>query len=264
MRTRKTAAPSTSSDSVLRLHCPKAWGELSQEQLRYVLSLIGSNLYNEVEIRTMMLIRFCGITVIKRHTGGSWSCSIDEDNGKKRYFDLQSWQVQDMIGQLGFVNSPEDMDIRLEVIQGYRAVDGLLHGLQFFDYLNLETAYQAWIMSKENHRIGKMARILYRDDEGNMPDRLELDAAELTGTLFWYFHVKKEFARQFPNLFRPADKIGGTFNQLEAVNAQLRALSDGDVTKLEKVRQTDCWWCLTELDAKAREAEDFKRKYGNK
>lgn len=264
MRTRKTAAPSTSSDDVLQLHCPNAWGELSQEQLRYALGLIGSDLYGEVEIRTMMLIRYCGIDVLKRQKGGAWSCSITQGPGLKHFFDLQQWQVQDMIGQLSFINRPEDMDIRLEVIQGYRAVDELLHGLRFIDYLNLETAYQAWLVCKENHRIVAMARILYRDERGKMADRLELDAAELTGTLFWYFHVKKEFAWQFPNLFRPADKVGGTFNPLEAVNAQLRALSDGDVTKLKRVRQTDCWWCLTELDAKAREAEEFKRKYGNK
>ena len=71
MRTSKETRPSISSDKVLHLSCPTKWSELSQEQLRYCLTLIGSGLYNEVEIRTLLLIRLCGITVIKKHPEGS-------------------------------------------------------------------------------------------------------------------------------------------------------------------------------------------------
>ena len=63
---------------------------------------------------------------------------------------------------------------------------------------------------------------------------------------------------------QPVGKVGGEYNMLDAVNAQIRALTDGDVTKEEFIKGYDCWRCLTELDAKAREAEEFKRKYGNK
>ena len=44
-------------------------------------------------------------------------------------------------------------------------------------------------------------------------------------------------------------------------NRQLsRALTDGDITKQQAVFETDCWAALTELDEKAREAEEFKQK----
>ena len=264
MRTNKTTAPSISSDNVLHLHCPDAWGKLSQDQLRYVLTLIGSNMYNEVEIRTYMLFRFCGIEVLRKRRRAV-SCRVKLDTGKWKYFDLQDWQVQDMIGQLAFVNRPEDMDVRLESIQGFMAVDRLLHGLKFIDYLNLETCYQGYLITKGDDRIKAMARILYRDEEGNLPDELQLDVAELTGTLFWFFNIKKELSRAFPNFFRPVTSMGGgNYNILDAINAQIRALTDGDVTKEDTVKQIDCWRCLTELDAKAREAEEFKRKYGDK
>ena len=48
---------------------------------------------------------------------------------------------------------------------------------------------------------------------------------------------------------------------LESINTQIRALTDGDVTKEQQVKQTDCWRALTELDAKAREAEEFRKKF---
>ena len=59
MRTDRKIARFTSSDKVLHLECPTSWGQLSKEQLHYTLDLIGSNLYNEVEIRTYLLFRVC-------------------------------------------------------------------------------------------------------------------------------------------------------------------------------------------------------------
>lgn len=252
--------PSFSSDKI-QLHCPTRWSDMTQEQLRYTLELIGSGLYTSEEIRTMMLIRFCGIKVLKRYKG-IWVCSIKTEKGKKIKFDLQTWQVQDMIGQLQFVDKPEEMDVRLENIHGFQAVDKLLHGLLFIDYLNLEVCYQGWVNTKSEERVAAMARILYRDENGNMPDSLELDIAETTSTLFWMFYIKTAFARHFKNFFKPVTEVGGSYNIGEAINAQVRALTDGDVTKEDHVKHLDCWVCLTELNAKAREAEEFNKKYG--
>ena len=47
------------------------------------------------------------------------------------------------------------------------------------------------------------------------------------------------------------------------IRAQVRALTDGDITKQQAVFETDCWAALTELDEKAREAEEFKQKPQN-
>ena len=262
MRTDKKTAPSTSSDK-LSLTCPAKWCELSQEQLRYTLDLIGCNLYSDVEIRTYMLFRFCNIEVLKKRPHGV-SVRMKQEDGRWRYFDMQTWQIQDMIAQLSFINSPEDMDIRLEDIAGLKPVNGLLHGLAFSDYLNLETLYQGYLASKKNECLVRMAKILYRDEEDKSPETLELDTAELTGTFFWFCHVKKIFSQAFPHFFKPAKTVGGKFNVLEAANAQIRALTDGDVTKEDFIKGYDCWRCLTELDAKAREADEFKAKYGNK
>jgi hypothetical protein len=260
-RTRKNQEHSTSSDK-LSLTCPTKWGELTQEQLRYVLHLIGSEMYSSVEIRTLMLFRFCDIKVERKLRNGSWGCSIRED-GKKRYFYLQSWQVQSMIGQLMFVEKPEDMDIRLEYVQGYKAIDELLRGLIFKDYLNLEALYQGWILSKQKEKINKMAAILYRDGAGNLADGIVLTPAEITGVLFWYYHIKMEFSQRFPHFFKPVQGTPG-YNMRDAINAQIRALTDGDVTKNEAVKNLDCHQCLAELDAKAREAEEIKAQYGKK
>ena len=69
-------------------------------------------------------------------------------------------------------------------------------------------------------------------------------------------------SRAFPNFFRKATADDVTeLSVLQSINLQLRALTDGDVTKETEVKRVDCWRALTELDAKAKEAADFRRKY---
>ena len=48
--------------------------------------------------------------------------------------------------------------------------------------------------------------------------------------------------------------------QRESMNAQIRALTDGDVTKEPQVLATDVHRALTELDAKIRDADTLKSK----
>ncbi len=223
--------------------------------------------FGDVELRTFMLFRFCGIHVVKQHADGFFSCWISEGR-KRRYFDLQPWQVQDMIGQLSFVSQPEDMDVRLETIHGFHAADGLLSDYPFGYYLMCEKQYMAFLNTKNDAHLEKLASWLYLDKVG-LPAALadkdfSLEPFQLLGTLFWFMHVKKQFSMDFPHFFKPVSSMGKGYSFMESLNAQIRALTDGDVTKEEAVKAIGCRRALTELDAKALEAEEFKKKYGNK
>ena len=46
------------------------------------------------------------------------------------------------------------------------------------------------------------------------------------------------------------------------MNAEIRALTGGDITKENQVLSMDCWRALTELNEKAREAQEWNEKYG--
>lgn len=253
-------APSTlSADGVLRLTCPRSWHEMTQEQLRYALHIIGCGLYSPVEGRTLMLLRFCGIKVGKKTRAG-WACSVyvSPADGRKRrrhHFFLQSWQVQDMIKQLEFVDGYETFDVRLESIGGFKAVDGLLHGVRFYDYLDMEKNYQGYLSTQQQKYALGLAQLLY---PGGVT---AIDDAETTNCVMWFSYVKKQLARFFRHFFKPAPvSQGKAVNWLEQTNAQIRALTDGDITKEQAVYDKDCWRALTELDAKAREAEEFRKR----
>ena len=69
----------------------------------------------------------------------------------------------------------------------------------------------------------------------------------------------------FCHFFKPAanGSAGTQEDQREVMNAQIRLLTKGDVTKQKYIlEETDTWTALAELDALAKEAEEIKRKYG--
>lgn len=231
---------------------------MTQEQLRYALHVIGCGLYSSVEGRTLMLLRFTGIEV-KEKTPYGWACSVSvalpKGKQRKHQFFMQSWQVQDMIKQLEFVDSYETFDVRLESIGGFKAVDGLLHRVMFQDYLNMEKYYQGYLATKQHRYALGLAKLLY-------PGGVKIiDDAELTNCVMWFSYVKKQFSKSFRHFFKPAPEGGKTIDWVEQMNVQIRALTDGDITKESAVLEKDCWRALTELDAKAREAEEFRKKY---
>ena len=244
----------------LKLSAPKSWKEMTQEQLRYVFFLL-TTFPDPVVVKTYMFLRFTGLEVLKKVSGGV-RCALMSD-GHRREFNIATWQIQSLLHQFDYIDSYDGMGVRLERIQRYHAVDALLHGLPFVDYLNCEIIYQGFLQTNDEKRMDALARILYRDDDDNAPDQLTLTPTERTGTFIWYTSVKMAMAKAFPHFFKPS-KGEGAPKLMELTNAQLRALTEGDVTKESIVEGLDCWRCLTELDAKAREAEEFERKYGNK
>ena len=249
-----------SKEKGLVLHAPRSWRELSQAQLRYVYSLLGT-FSDLTQIKTFMFMRFCGIHVQKWTVRGVF-CFMRGRFGRRKFFMITANQVQSLIHQFDFIDSFDNMSVRLDSVRGCRAVDVNLHGISFIDYLSAETAFQVYLSSKRPENLEALARILYRKRNGDAPKRLKLDIAERTCVFAWYCYVKAEFARQFPSFFRPAGGEPSKWDLLKMINVQLRALTQGDVTKEDIIKNMDCWRALTELNEKAREAAEFEAKYG--
>ena len=257
MPTLRTPHCSYSTADGLLLNAPRGWKELTQDQLRYVFFLL-STFTDPVTVKTYMFLRFTGLEVVRKIAGGI-TCRLEGDS-RRRKFNISTWQIQSLLHQFDYIDSYDGMGVRLERIQGYHAVDVLLHGVPFVDYLNCELIYQGFLKTKDEKRLDALARILYRNRNDYPPETLTLTPAERTGTFIWYTSVKLAMAKAFPHFFK---KTGGDVPpMMDIINAQLRALTEGDVTKEQRVQELDCWRCLTELDAKAREAEEWERKYG--
>lgn len=253
------------------LVAPSSWSDLTQVQLRYVLDLMAMELPSTA-IKVRMFVRFTGLD-ITRKTRWGWRCIANTANGRAVVY-LKTWMFQSFIHQMDFIDQLEDADCRLEAVGGLHAADPLLQvDVSFRDYLFAEKYYQLYIDTKDIRWMDNVAMWLYRDangtpagtghavsDDGRKVEEFELTAGERLGTLLWYGHVKAEMAKMFTHFFRPAPQIGDTSENryIDQYNIQLRALTGGDPTKEAAVLSLECWRALTELDAKAREAEELE------
>ncbi|MBP3757178.1 MAG: hypothetical protein J6I61_07855 [Prevotella sp.] len=242
---------------------PKGWEELTQEQLRYVIKLLW--LYGEApdwqdRVRTAAFLHFCSIEVASR-TDQGWLCR-ERQTGKT--FLLDPELLPSLLKTLDWLLKTEQMTVRIEQVDEYKAVDFELRELMFGDYLMAENFYQAFLLSKDNEALVSLAKILYRVPDGD--DALCLCNEILIGAFLWYGAVKQLLSQWFPNFFKPVGEGGGSISQesqFESMQAQIRLLTKGDVTKQKYIlEQTDTWTALAELDALTKEAEEIKRKYG--
>lgn len=251
---------------------PSSWAELSEDQLRYVLSVMSIH-HDRIVIKCYLLARFCGLTVHK-YTRTGWKCSVkcgesgengDAKTGKvcERVLYISAAEILSLLRNFDFIDKFTDFrplqrasDVLLT------AVDSMLHDVSFYDYLNIEKNYQLFMLNQEDKFLCKMAHLLYRTEDGSADETAHFEPYELLGVFMWFSSVKEYFAANFPHFFKPA-REGGELRRVDilpAMQAQIRALTDGDVTKQQAVYNTDCWAALTELDNKAREAEEFKER----
>ena len=242
---------------------------MTQLQLRYVLTLL-SLFEDPAIVKTYMLFRLCGIHIegetgrFTREQPKGYRCWFRPRWWKPRHwFTLEAWQVESMIRQFDFIDPFDGMDVRLERIHVCRAVDDILDHYPFGDYLMAEQYYQLSVSSGKPEMIDKLATYLYVKRNGKHPKRLSLSPAEQMGTLRWFAHVKSVFAERWPYFFRrvDADIEEMDIDLMGAMDAQIRALTEGDITKEETIKQLPCWRALTELNQKAREAKEFHEKY---
>ena len=199
-------------------------------------------------------------------TASGWVVTVREHWWKHRKWGfITAESIASLLHQCDYIDKYDNLNTRLVDVGGYHAVNVDLHGVSFGDYLNCENLYQGYLTKKDTRLLEKMAQYLYRDAEGNNAVDIRCDEVERFGCFLWWNYAKSCLASFFPNFFRRVNTAeSGEQDLVAAMNTQIRALTDGDATKAEAVLALDCWVALTELDAKAKESAEFKRKYGRK
>ena len=230
---------------------PKSWSELTDEQLRYVYTLLAMGWMGDT-LQAYCLMRWAGMEVVQRRSARYW---LVRHEGKLLQIDLDN--LADSVEAMSWLNETPDTPVRISAINGHKAIDAQLHGLSFGDYIRLENYYQGYLLSKNEKAVAAMAEILYPSIEGE-----KIEPYLAYAIIQWMVSLKKLFAQLWPDFFRPASaSVDGTPPDMRAVMvAEIRALTGGDVTKNAAVLESDAWDALTELNEKAREAREFNEK----
>lgn len=242
----------------VNVNLPKSWQELSEKELiaYYKIVCLYSELKSAPDPRFAMFSVCSGVCVESVDRGKNTAALRFSKGLKTVRLKISFFELDELLASLNFVYSPGAEPVMLSTICGRKTdVDARLHGVDFETYLTLENRYQGFISSKNNDALLSIVALLYpKFNQG----KHQLKPFEVYGLLQWLVQVKSMFSNQFPNFFRPSSGETSA-SMLEIMNNQIRALTGGDVIKEHDVFASDCWRALTELDYKAKEAEEFKR-----
>ena len=265
----------------INLTLPTKWEDLNDKQLRYLFGLLAQN-FPAQQVKTYCLFRWSGMQVMHRY-GKGWWCKFAKDE-----FVIMAHQINAAIASLDWLDTLPTLPVRLAKIGSHRAIDAQFQGVPFESFIVCDNLYQGYLATKQDELLEQMACHLYsrriRDDGTVISDPSQnhsslishLSSADKVGIFYWFASLKAFFTKVFKHFFQPIDNASGDngnmFEQEQsqyellqnAVNAQIRALTKGDITKEKEVLSLDTWRALTELDAQAREYEELNAKYPSK
>lgn len=239
-----------SSLAKLEVNVPKAWEGLDEGQLLYVLRLLAAGIDAD-RVQVYAFLRFAGLGVVRQERGAL----IVRRGWKLLPLSREEVTLGAMV--LDFIHEPPPIPQRPERWCGVQAVNAEMHGVPFGQYLQIENYLQQFLQQPDDRLLHPMARLLY---PGIKPAKMKAKVFRYL-IVHWLTGLKMLYSRLYPDLYRPAPTVDGLPDLREAMLAQIRALTSGDVTKEERVLNVDTWTALAELDAKAREARELEKMY---
>ena len=242
------------------LKLPTGWEDLTDKQLRSVYGMIAYSM-SSAKLKAYCLFNWSNLKILHKY-GNDWFCK----HGKQKFI-LTAEQVEQATHALDWLENVPSMPVRISRIGKHRAVKADFEGVPFETFIVCDNLYQGYLATKQDNLLDEMAAHLYESDDIKLCDK------ERVSVFYWFASLKGLFAKVFKHFFQPIDTASGADgNMIEhsgsqyellqnAVNAQIRALTKGDVTKEQQVLSLDTWRALTELDCQAREYEELERKY---
>lgn len=258
---------------VLDLFAPTSWSDLSQEQLAFLLkSIVSVNRANAdkpfrspedfsaqstAQVATLCLFRWNGIAVVTAYDD-DWLIRY-----RNREIRVSTADIAAAAAAMAWIGELPQAPVRLDCIDGASAVAADLDdAFSFDDWLSCEALWQGYQATMSDEILRQMAEVLYRKPG------IRLQDFELLSIFYWWAGLKNLCNRLYPNFFQPSAVSSDAKPDREMLrrnmDAQIRALTKGDVTKEEQVLALPAHRALTELDALAREYDELNRKYPSK
>lgn len=237
---------------------PQGWHELSDKQLRYVYQLLADEFATD-EIKTLCLLQWSGTKVIGRQDSGAYLLK------KSRIlFEVTPLTLAELLPHLDWLAFLPTVPVRLSKINRQHALPADFSEVPFETFIICDNLYQGYLTTQDDALLDQLGATLYGKSMAFKP-------YERINIFYWFAALKDTFSRKFPDFFQPisaatgGNLLGSSAPSVEdAMNAQIRALTKGDVTKEKEVLALDTHRALTELNAQAREYKELNAKTASK
>lgn len=262
---------------------PQGWHELSDKQLRYVYQLLANEFATD-KVKTFCLLQWSGTKVIGRQDSGAYLLKKG-----KFLFEVTLLTLAELLPHLDWLGSIPTVPVRISKINRQHALPADFSEVPFETFIICDNLYQGYLQTQNDElscQRGQSGACSGYAECSRQCDAVEL-LDQLGATLYgksmifkpyerinifyWFAALKDTFSRKFPDFFQPVDAAtGGILLGLsaasveDAMNAQIRALTKGDVTKEGEVLALDTHRALTELNAQTREYKELNAKTASK
>ena len=237
---------------------PQGWHELSDKQLRYVYQLISDEFATD-EIKALCLLRWSGTKVMGKQDSGSYLLKKG-----KFIFEVTPLTLAELLPHLDWLASLPTVPVRISKINRQHALPVDFSEVPFETFIICDNLYQGYLQTQNDELLDQLGATLYGKSMTFKP-------FERISIFYWFAALKDTFSRKFPEFFQPINAavdgnlLGSSTHSVEdAMNAQIRALTKGDVTKEKEVLTLDTHRALTELNAQAREYKELNAKMQSK
>lgn len=251
----------------INLWLPKSWAQLTDSDRLWLFDLMRNTNRTPTELKTLAFVHFAGLRLLEQTPQG-WLYTTRTGLLRRSRGWLKAWQVRYYTSLLTYLTDEPRQAVQVAQIRRYSAVNAELHDVPFETYLMCENLYQGYMATKRPECLQRMAQLLYADRRGRQPKASRWSETELFAVFYWWYSLKCIYAARFPHFFRrvaSADGDTSTPPDMTAImNAEIRALTGGDVTKEAQVFALDAYRALTELNEKAREARELNERMNSR
>lgn len=253
----KTKKQTEVSSSEVRIDIPNSWDKISAKQFDIFADIAAREDIAELAL-PLFFMRIANLEPLGPVDGDSVQVTFRRSN---EVFTLSTYQMAVAVEQLQFLNNPDaslylNKQITLS-LQKYGYSDLLRK--PFANFLSVDAIYAHAVQSQNPESMIKAAAAIFPKARLRKNKR---DTAKLSVmAILMYAAFKDYLVGKFRNLFGSAAgevRIASQSSVSDSINAQIRALTKGDVTAEQRVLETQTVRALTELDALAREYQELK------
>ena len=235
---------------------PSSWQHLSDKQLRFVYKLIASE-FSIDEIKTLCLFKWGNIKMLARKESGEFILQKS-----KVIFEVSPLALAEILPNLDWLASLPPIPFRLSKINRCKALPADFEEVPFEKFIMADNLYQGYLATENDSILEELASVLYGK-------AMSLTPPERISVFYWMASLKEFFSRKYSEFFQPigasdGNLLGSSTSVEDAMNAQIRALTKGDITKESEILSLDTWRALTELNAQAREYKEINSKLNTK
>lgn len=242
--------------ATLEVRQPRRWEELTDNEAWMIFDFMTHKTLEVADLPVLAFMSINGLGVIARNAGGKWLCT--QKDGP--LFEINAATLARLAAPLQFLLQPPKSPWRPGAWRGGVALDADLPDLSFADWLVVENTLQGVLATRDMELLDDLRPMLVR--RRRLAPALKCSKAERVALYNWLLSVKEMIGRRFPNLYQSAsgsEAIPDALTIQRGVDAQVRALTKGDITKENEVMEMNMYRALTELDAQAREYAEMKR-----